>query len=116
MQAHAEASAKDGYPGTLDRAPRTELLELDSAASHAARFWADFGIRYGGQAGSDWFVHVLLLGRIVLDPAGAVLEAVVEQRQEASVSEVEWDRLVRPGYDHDAARDRFLARHRGATP
>lgn len=113
MQAHAEASAKDGYPGTLDCAPHTELLELDSAVSHTARFWADFGIRYGGQAGSDWYVHVLLLGRIVLDSAGAVLEVVVERREEANVSEVAWEGIVRPRYDRDAARDRFLA-HQGS--
>jgi hypothetical protein len=110
VRQHAEASASGPgeYPGTLEEAPHVELVEVLGGARLGARFCGDFAIRYGGQAGSDSYDHVIVLGRVVTSLDGALIEATLEHRGVEVVSEAEWEGIGRARFDRRAARARFL--------
>lgn len=112
ITAHAEAWARppDDDAGDLVGAPHAELLEAIDDGDITAWFCGDFVIRYGGQAGSDWYLHVIEVGRVVVTRAGDPVEAVVERRETAHVTEAAWQ-LPAPGpsYDRRQARERLIA-------
>lgn len=103
-RAEAAARPPDAYPGTVTAEPTVRLISTTyEYGEFAGWFVADFMICHGGQAGSDWYLHVVEVGHAVLSPGGDLEKAVVEQRHVEHATEAQYQ-----DYDPREVRDRVV--------